>query len=45
MLTAARSAFVQVSQIVPVGQLDPEAIVTPGIYVDRVVEVAHGVFE
>ncbi|AVG24283.1 3-oxo-acid:CoA transferase alpha subunit [Pontimonas salivibrio] len=42
MVTAAATSVVQVRQIVPVGSLDPEAIVTPGIYVDRVVEVGQG---
>jgi 3-oxoadipate CoA-transferase, alpha subunit len=37
MVTAARCAIVQVRHIVPLGDLDPEAIVTPGIYVKRVV--------
>ncbi|TPW78242.1 3-oxoacid CoA-transferase subunit A [Schumannella sp. 10F1B-5-1] len=37
MATAARRTIVQVDAVVPVGALDPEAIVTPGIYVDRVV--------
>lgn len=40
MATAARTTIVQVSEVVDVGQLDPEAVVTPGIYVDRVVQVA-----
>jgi len=39
MATAATTTIVQVSEVVPVGGLDPEAIVTPGIYVDRVVQV------
>jgi len=37
MATAATTTVVQVSSIVDAGQLDPEAVVTPGIYVDRVV--------
>ena len=37
MATAAATVAVQVSEIGPVGSLDPEAVVTPGIYVDRVV--------
>lgn len=37
MATAARTTVVQVAEVVPVGALDPEAVVTPGIYVDRVV--------
>ena len=39
MATAARCAIVQVHEIVELGALDPEAIVTPGIFVKRVVEV------
>jgi 3-oxoadipate CoA-transferase alpha subunit len=30
---------VQVSEVVPLGALDPENIVTPGIFVQRVIEV------
>jgi 3-oxoadipate CoA-transferase, alpha subunit len=41
MAAAAATTVVQVSEIVPVGGLDPENIVTPCIYVDRVVRVAH----
>ncbi|MFF5290081.1 3-oxoacid CoA-transferase subunit A [Paractinoplanes globisporus] len=37
MATAARLVIVQVSEIVETGDLDPEAVVTPSIYVDRVV--------
>ena len=29
----------QVSEVVEVGGLDPEVVVTPSIYVDRVVDV------
>ncbi len=39
MAAAAALTVVQVDQLVPLGALDPEAVVTPGIYVDRVVEV------
>ncbi len=39
MLTAATTSVVQVDEIVPLGSLDPESIVTPGIFVDRVVAV------
>jgi 3-oxoadipate CoA-transferase alpha subunit len=39
MATAATVTIAQVSRIVPVGSLDPEAVVTPAIYVDRLVEV------
>jgi 3-oxoadipate CoA-transferase, alpha subunit len=37
MATAARLTVVQVSAFVELGSLDPEAVVTPGIFVDRVV--------
>jgi 3-oxoadipate CoA-transferase alpha subunit len=37
MAMAARLTIAQVREVVPLGQLDPEAIVTPGIFVDRVV--------
>ncbi|GAA3610002.1 3-oxoacid CoA-transferase subunit A [Kineosporia mesophila] len=39
MATAATTTVVQVGEIVPTGDLDPEAVVTPGIFVDRVVEI------
>jgi 3-oxoadipate CoA-transferase, alpha subunit len=39
MATAARCAVAQVNRIVELGELDPEAIVTPGIYVKRIVHV------
>ncbi|MFC9266172.1 3-oxoacid CoA-transferase subunit A [Streptomyces zhihengii] len=38
MATAAATVIAQVSEIVEIGDLDPEAVVTPSIYVDRVVE-------
>jgi 3-oxoadipate CoA-transferase alpha subunit len=37
MAAAARLTVVEVSEVAPVGALDPEAVVTPSIYVDRVV--------
>ena len=37
MATAARRAIAQVEEIVELGALDPESIVTPGIFVSRVV--------
>ena len=40
MATAADTTIVQVDQVVETGELDPEAVVTPGIFVDRVVSVA-----
>jgi 3-oxoadipate CoA-transferase, alpha subunit len=39
MATAATVTVAQVSRIVEPGELDPEAVVTPAIYVDRLVEV------
>ena len=35
MAMAARITIAEVDEIVEAGQLDPEAIVTPGIFVDR----------
>jgi 3-oxoadipate CoA-transferase, alpha subunit len=37
MATAARTVAVQVDRVVEIGGLDPEVVVTPGIYVDRIV--------
>ena len=37
MATAARLVIVEVTEVVETGALDPEAVVTPSIYVDRVV--------
>jgi 3-oxoadipate CoA-transferase, alpha subunit len=39
MAAAAKTTIVEVDQLVPVGQLDPEVIVTPHVYVHRIVEV------
>ncbi|PAT37353.1 3-oxoadipate CoA-transferase [Vandammella animalimorsus] len=41
MATAARTTIATVHEVVPLGALDPESIVTPGIYVDRVVPIAR----
>ncbi len=41
MCMAAASTIVQVSRIVAPGQIDPEAVVTPGIFVQGVVEVTN----
>jgi 3-oxoadipate CoA-transferase alpha subunit len=40
MATAARCTIAEVRAIVPLGTLDPECIVTPGIFVHRLVAVA-----
>ena len=42
MAAAAACTIVQVDQVVELGELDPEVIVTPGIFVQRVVQVAGG---
>jgi len=39
MASAAKCTIVQAREIVPLGALDPEAIVTPGIFVHRVVAI------
>jgi 3-oxoadipate CoA-transferase alpha subunit len=39
MATAAATTIVQVAEVVPLGGLDPEAVVTPSIHVDRIVPV------
>ncbi|MBC2834236.1 3-oxoacid CoA-transferase subunit A [Paragemmobacter straminiformis] len=40
MCMAAATTIVQVSRIVAPGEIDPEAVITPGIFVQGVVEVA-----
>ena len=40
MAMAATCTIAQVSEIVPLGALDPEAIITPGIFVQHVVVAA-----
>jgi 3-oxoadipate CoA-transferase alpha subunit len=42
MAMGARCTIAQVSEIVPLGALDPETVVTPGIFVQRVVQTASG---
>lgn len=39
MAMAGKVTVVEVRKIIPLGGLDPEVIITPGIFVDRVVEV------
>jgi 3-oxoadipate CoA-transferase alpha subunit len=39
MCTAAATAIVQVEEIVDAGGIDPETVVTPGIFVQRIVAV------
>lgn len=42
MATAAELTVVEVDMMVELGEMDPEAIVTPSIFVDRVVVVGEG---
>ena len=39
MAMAGRKTIVQAAEIVPVGAVDPECVVTPGIFVNTIVEV------
>ncbi|KQT72309.1 3-oxoacid CoA-transferase subunit A [Microbacterium sp. Leaf436] len=41
MAAAATTTIVQVDEVVELGTLDPETVVTPGLYVDRVVSVGE----
>ncbi len=41
MATAAALTVAQVQHVVELGALPPEAVVTPGVYVDRLVHVPH----
>ena len=41
MATAARVTIAEVEELVELGDLDPDSIVTPGIYVSRILKGAH----
>jgi len=45
MAMAAETTIVQVAAVLPTGALDAEAVVTPGIFVDRVTEVPNPAHE
>lgn len=45
MCMAARQAIVQARQVVELGSIDPETVVTPGIFVQKVVEIADPLSE
>jgi 3-oxoadipate CoA-transferase alpha subunit len=45
MATAATTTIVQAATVVEPGDIDPETVVTPGIFVDRVVEIADPAHE
>ncbi|WP_163797789.1 3-oxoacid CoA-transferase subunit A [Mycolicibacterium sediminis] len=40
MATAAALTIVEVSRVVDTGEIDPETVVTPGIFVDRVLDLS-----
>jgi 3-oxoadipate CoA-transferase alpha subunit len=41
MCTAAKTSIVQAKKIVNAGEIDPEIVVTPGIFIKHVVEVSQ----
>ena len=41
MAMAAKLTIVQAQSFVELGTIPPDSVVTPGVYVDRVVEVKH----
>jgi 3-oxoadipate CoA-transferase alpha subunit len=41
MATAAAMTIAEVSRVVDAGDIDPETVVTPGIFVDRILEVSR----
>lgn len=45
MCMAAKSAIVQTAKLVETGEIDPEIVVTPGIFVKKVVEINNPVSE
>lgn len=45
MCMAAKTAIVQASKVVEVGHIDPEAVITPGIFVKKVVEIHNPLSE
>ena len=45
MAAAAKTTIVQAQRVVEPGAIDPETVVTPGIFVNRVCEVAEPAFE
>lgn len=45
MAMAAATTVAQVSELVELGELDPECVVSPGIFVDRVVDVPNPAHE
>ena len=43
MATAGKVTVAEVEHLVPAGDIDPDHIITPGIYVQRIVHVPHAV--
>lgn len=43
MATAARITVASVHELVPLGDIDPEVVITPGVYVQRVISVPRRV--
>ncbi len=41
MAMAAKTTIVQADSIVAAGDIDPETVVTPGVFVDRIVEISE----
>ena len=45
MCTASNVAIAQVNEVVEPGMIDPETVITPGIFVQKVLEVKEPLFE
>ncbi|MEE9393991.1 MAG: 3-oxoacid CoA-transferase subunit A [Planctomycetota bacterium] len=45
MAMAAKTTIVQVASVMAAGEIDPENVITPGIFVNRVVKVPHPAHE
>ena len=41
MCTASKVAIVQARKVVEPGRIDPEAVVTPGIFVQKIIEITN----
>jgi len=41
MATAAKKTVASVHKIVELGELDPESVITPGIFVSKIVHIEH----
>ena len=45
MCTATKETIVQSKKIVEIGDINPENVITPGIYVDKVIEIENPAHE